>query len=241
MNGQTNKDRLCAENLCGRETRSPADRLGAMDRAALYYPFHLCSRECLEHLLSRYTRVHFRDYMALQMTPMSGTTAFPDRISDQCPDLYTHGRIVQGHRVSGPLNAEMGRRIDRDVADRDWREMFHSLLRSEPRFRRGFADRGEDAAQFASWRDERWTAYPISLAEVRRMSCLKLDPERALAFEYGLMLVKTSAALWYTIQFCRRHALEAATDSPAHDRLLNRILTRDLLQVTTYLWRQGPE
>jgi hypothetical protein len=211
-----------------------------MDRAALYYPFHLCSRESLEHLLSRYALVHFRDYMALQLTPMCGTMAFPDRISDHYPDLYAQGRIVQGHRVSGALSAEMGDRIEKDFADREWRQIFHSALRSEPRFRRGFAERGEDAAQFASWLDKRWAAYPISLAEVRRMSCLKLDPERALALEYGLMLVKTSAALWYTIKLCRPHALEAATDSRAHDRLLNRILTRDRLQLATYLWRQEP-
>ena len=72
------------------------------------------------------------------------------------------------------------------------------------------------------------------------MSCRKLDPERALTFEYGMMLVQTSAALWYTIQLCQRHALEAATDSPAHDRLLKRILTRDRLQLATYLWRREP-
>jgi len=54
------------------------------------------------------------------------------------------------------------------------------------------------------------------------------------------MLVKTSAALWYTIQFCQRYALEAATDSPAHDRLLKRILTRNQLQLATYLWRREP-
>lgn len=217
-----------------------------MDRAAFYYPFHLCSRESLDHLLSRYALVHFRDYMALQLTPMSGTTAFPDRMSDQCPDLYAQGRIVQGHNVNGPISAEIGGRIDRDLADRDWREIFHSALRDEPRFRRGFDERGEDAARFASWLGGThsvgtwWAACPMSLAEVRRMSCRKLDPQRALAFEYGMMLVQTSAALWYTIQLCQRHALEAATDSPAHDRLLKRILTRDRLQLATYLWRREP-
>ena len=238
MNGQANKDRLCAENLCGRETRSSTNRLSAMDRAALYYPFHLCSRACLEHLLYRYPRVHFRDYMALQLTPMCGTMAYPDRISDHYSDLYAHGHIMQGHNVSGLLSAEMGERLDRDFGDCDWREIFHSALRSEPRFRRGFAERGEDTVQFGSWLDERWATYPMSLAEVCRMSCRKLDPERALAFEYGLMLVNTSAALWYTIQLCQRLALEAATDSPAHDRLMKRILTRDRLPLSIYLWRQ---
>ena len=209
-----------------------------MDRAALYYPFHLCSRETLEHLLSAYALVHFRDYMALQLTPMCGTMAFPDRISDQYPDLYASGRIVQGHNVSGAISAELGGRIDGDLADRDWRQMFHSALRDEPRFRRGFDERGEDAAVFASWLDAQWVSHPMSLAEIRRLSGLKYDPERA--FEYGMMLVKTSAALWYTIQFCQRYALEAATDSPAHDRLLKRILTRDHVQLATYLWRREP-
>ncbi len=211
-----------------------------MVRAAFYYPFHLCSRESLEHLLSRYARVHFRDYMALQLTPMSGTMAFPDRMSDHSPDLYAQGRIVQGHNVSGPVSAEIGERIDRDLEDRDWRTIFHSALRDEPRFRRGFAARGEDAAQLVSWLDEQWVACPMSLAEVRRMSCLKLEPARALASEYGMMLVKTSAALWYTIELCQRLALEAATDSSAHDRLLTRILTRDRLELATYLWRREP-
>jgi hypothetical protein len=211
-----------------------------MDRAAFYYPFHLCSRECLEHLLSRYVHVHFRDYMALQLTPMCGTMAYPDRISDHYPDLYARGQIVQGQNVSGPFSAEMAERIDRDFADRDWREIFHSALRSEPRFRRGFAEHGEDAAQFGSWLDEKWATCPMSLAEVRQMSCHKLDPERALAFEYGLMLVKTSAALWHTIRLCQRHGLEAATDSAAHNQLMKRILTRDRLRLPVYCWRQEP-
>jgi hypothetical protein len=206
-----------------------------MHRAACYYPFHLCSRESLDHLLSRYARVHFRDYMALQLTPMSGTMAFPDRMSDQYPDLYAQGRIVQGHNVSGPISPEIGDRIDRDLSDRDWRQIFHLALRDKSRFRRGFDERGENAARFASWLGEQWAACPMSVAEVRHMSGRKLDPERALAFEYGMMLVQTSAALWYTIQLCQRHALEAATDSPAHERLLKQILTRDRLQLATYL------
>jgi hypothetical protein len=209
-----------------------------MDRSAFYYPFHLCPRETLEHLFSRYALVHFRDYMALQLTPMCGTMAFPDRISDLYPNLYAPGRIVQGHNVSGPISAEMGGQIDGDLADRDWRQMFHSALRDEPRFRRGFDDLGADAALFASWLAPEWAVYPMSLAEVRQLSGRKHDPERA--FEYGMMLVKTSAALWYTIQLCQRHALEAATDSPAHNNLLKQILTREHLQLATYLWRREP-
>ena len=211
-----------------------------MDRAALYYPFHLCSRETLEHLLSRYALLHFRDYMALQLTPMSGTMAFLDRISDHYPDLYAQGRIVQGHQMGGTINAELAGHIDADLADHEWREMFHSALREKPRFRRAFAERGEDATYFAPYLAEQRMNCPMSLAEVREMSCLNLDPDRALAFEYGMMLVKTSAALWYTIQFCQKHTLEAATDSPAHDQLLKRILARDCLRLSTYLWQRQP-
>jgi hypothetical protein len=130
--------------------------------------------------------------------------------------------------------------IDRDLADPEWRKIFQSALRSEPRFRRGFAEHGEDATEFGSLLGHRWATDPMSLAEVRHMSCHKLDPERALAFEYGLMLVKTSAALWYTIRLCQRLALEAATDSPAHDGLMQQILARDQLPLSIYLWRQEP-
>ena len=56
-------------------------------RSGLYYPFHLCSPESLEHFLSRYDTVHFRDYMALQLTPTSGTMAYPDRMGDRHADL----------------------------------------------------------------------------------------------------------------------------------------------------------
>src|SRR5437879_13788538 len=105
-----------------------------MDGAALYYPFHLCSRESLEHLLSAYALVHFRDYMALQLTPMCGTMAFPDRISDQYPDLYASGRIVQGHYVSGGISADKGRRLEGDVGDRDWGERVSSALRDAAGF-----------------------------------------------------------------------------------------------------------
>jgi len=204
------------------------------DRFALYYPFHLCSRESLERLLTRYDVVHFRDYMAIQLTP-TGTTAYPDRMGDTHADLMEQGRIAQGHNVSGPLSSEMDRRIDRDLKDREWREIFQFAVRSDARFRRGFDDYGSDEAVFSPWLPERWMNWPITLAEIRQMSCLKLDPERAIAFDYGLMLVKTSASLWHTIQLCQRHALEAATDSPSHDRLLRRIMTRDRIALRTFL------
>ena len=203
-------------------------------RSGLYYPFHLCPQESLEHFLSRYDTVHFRDYMALQLTPTSGTMAHPDRMGDTHADLLERGRIVQGHNVSGPLSPEMDRRIDRDLKDHEWREIFHFAVRNDIRFQRGLAEPG---AAFDPWMPERWTHWHTTLADIRQMSCLKLDPERAVSLEYGLMLVKTSVSLWHTIQLCQRHGMDAITDSGRHDQLLQRIMKRDRMPLPTYLLR----
>jgi hypothetical protein len=207
-------------------------------RSCLYYPFHLCSRETLEQLLSRYDFVHFRDYMALQLTPMSGSTAFPDRMGDTHADLYEQGRIVQGHNISGPLSPETDRRIDRDLKDRAWREIFHWALRDDLRFQQGFIAQGQDRRVLQLVRGEHLIEWPTTLADVRQMSCLRLTPERATLFEYGLMMVMTSASLWYTIQLCQRHTLEASTDSVSHDLLLRRLLARDRIEIPLFLLRR---
>ncbi len=200
-----------------RVSPDPSGRLG------FYYPFHLCSPESLERFLTRYDSVHFRDYMALQLTPTSGTTAAPDRMGDYHAALLQQGRIAQG------------RRIDRDLKDREWREMFHLAVRNDVRFQRGLVP--EDT-ELTPWLRAAWTEWPITLAEVRQMSRLKLDPERAIALEYGRMLVKTSASLWYTIQLCQQYGFDAITDSPAHDRLLQRMTMRDRIVLQTFLLRQ---
>jgi len=70
-------------------------------RLGFYYPFHLCSPESLERFLTRYDTVHFRDYMALQLTPTSGTTAAPDRMGDYHAELVQQGRIVQATMSAG--------------------------------------------------------------------------------------------------------------------------------------------
>ena len=97
---------------------------------ALYYPFHLCHERTLHGLLTDFETVHFRDFMALQLTPLVGTTAFPDRMADYFPDLFKAGKIVQGHVVSGPMNAQVSDAVDRDLADAHWRSRF---LLSGPR------------------------------------------------------------------------------------------------------------
>ena len=54
-----------------------------MDRSALYYPFHLCSGETLEHLMSQYALLHFGEYMALQLTnrqPLVSMARLPWRL-----------------------------------------------------------------------------------------------------------------------------------------------------------------
>ena len=176
--------------------------------------------------------------MALRLTPTSGTTAFPDRMGDTHPDLYAQGRIVQGHNVSGPLSPETDRRIDRDLQDRSWREIFHWALRDDLRFQQGFTAQGQDKRMLQPVRGEHWIEWPTTLADVRQMSCLRLTPERAIAFEYGLMMVMTSASLWYTVQLCQRHTLEASTDSVPHDRLLRRVLARDRIEIPLFLLRR---
>jgi hypothetical protein len=176
--------------------------------------------------------------MALQLTPTSGTTAFPDRMGDLHPDLYEQGRVVQGHNVSGPLSAETDRRIDRDLQDRTWREIFHWALREDPRFQRGWLENGHDRGALQPFLGDRWIEWPITLADVRQLSCLRLTPERARFLAYGLMLVTTAAALWHTIQLCQRHTLDASTDSAPHERLLRRSLARDRIDLQTFLLRR---
>jgi len=205
--------------------------------SAFYYPFHLCARESLERFLARYETVHFRDYMALQLTPTSGTTAYPDRMGDIHVELREQGRIIEGHNVSGPLGPEMDRRVDRDLKDIQWREIFHFALRNDQRFQRGLAEHGTN---LHPWLSERWIQWRATLADIRQMSCLKLEPERAVALEYGLMLVKTSVSLWYTIQLCQKHGTEAVTDSPRHAQLLRRVMARDQISLPTFLLRLDP-
>ncbi len=110
------------------------------DRDALYYPFHLCSEDTLMGLLQRFHTVHFRDYMALQLTPFLGTTAFQDRMGDSFPQLVTAGRLVQGHSTSGPLDEDMEHAVDQDLADPVWRNLFHHSFREYRRFQRGLFD-----------------------------------------------------------------------------------------------------
>ncbi len=209
----------------------------APTRRALYYPFHLCHEQTLTRLLTDYTSVHFRDYMALQLTPMSGTTAYQDRMGHYHPRLVETGRIVQGYSVSGPLDADVVSAVDRDLADQVWRTIFHGGLRDDRRFQRGLFDLSHSFAVAGSavpgpaallrLLEEPRAAQACSVELVRTLSRPRLAPDDGYAYEYTLALVKTSAALVYTVRLCRQHGLDAVTDSDVHFRLLERTCSRD--------------
>lgn len=206
---------------------------------ALYYPFHLCHPATLELMLERYATVHFRDYMAIQLTPLTGTTAYQDRMGDQFPDLVRAGRIVQGYHVSGPLTGEVAEAVDQDLADSTWRTMFHHALSEDRRFQRGLFDVAHGTmigrrlvpgpAALLTLLDSRWVAQVMTLEAVRRLSRSAASPEEAYTYEYGLALVKTSASLRITYQLAQVHHLRPATDSRSHHDLFAYSLARERL------------
>jgi len=208
-------------------------------RSALYYPFHLCHEQTLTRLLNDYPSVHFRDYMALQLTKMSGTTAYADRMGDRHAELVKNGRIVQGHSVSGPLDQDMTAAVNRDLADAAWRERFHRALINDRRFQRGLFELmhgmligGTLVPGPAAWLrliEEPRQLQPYSVEMLQKLSGGRLDLNEGYDYEYAFALVKTSAALHYTVRLTVQHDLEAATDSRAHYDLLDRIRTRDQL------------
>lgn len=217
----------------------------ASTRPALYYPFHLCHERTLARLLEQYRTVHFRDYMALQLTAMSGTTAYQDRMGEYHPGLVESGQIVQGYPVSGPLNADAVAAVNRDLADRQWRATFHDGLRNDRRFQRGLFDLSHSfvvggspvpgpAALLRLLEDHRM-AQGCSVEQAQALSRRRLCLEEGYEFEYALALVKTSAASVYTIRLCQEHALDAVTDSAVHFKLLERTCTRDGLSLKNRL------
>jgi hypothetical protein len=217
--------------------------------AALYYPFHLCHQRTLDTLLARYDSVHFRDFMALQLTRFTGLTAYADRMGDGREDLVRSGRLVQGYNVNGPLDPALETAVDRDLADAAWRALFHEGLREDRRFQRGLFDLSH--AVILAGRSEPGPAVLLRLLEARRQTDAWTvarirslgspdDMEQALDAEYGLAAVKTSAALHYTVRLAREHHLIPVTDSPVHRALFDRMLDRDGLAMDhAYLARDG--
>jgi hypothetical protein len=217
----------------------------ASARSALYYPFHLCHEQTLARLLENYRTVHFRDYMALQLTSMSGTTAYQDRMGQYHPEMIQTGRIVQGHSVNGPLDADAASAVDRDLADKAWRAAFHDGLKNNRRFQRGLFDFSHSFAVGGSTvpgpaallrlLEERRTNQACSVEQVQALSNRRLASDEGYDYEYALALVKTSAALVYTIRLCRQHTLEAVTDSEIHFQLLEQTCAREGIPLTNGL------
>ena len=213
--------------------------------SVLYYPFHLCSEDTLSRLLQRFHAVHFRDYMAVQLTPFFGTTAFPDRMGDAHPHLVSAGRLVQGYNTSGPLDSDMEIAVDRDLTDPQWRRLFHQAFTDQRRFQRGLFDASHGimigkvivpgpAALLCLMESTRATE-PYTVERIRRLSASR-DPESdSYVFEYGLALIKTAAAGAWTGRLARRFELSAVTDSPGHHELLKRSCDRDGARLSNYL------
>jgi hypothetical protein len=215
------------------------------DGRALYYPFHLCSEETLSRLLQRFHTVHFRDYMAVQLTPFFGTTAFRDRMGDAHSDLVSAGRLVQGHNTSGPLDADMEAAVDRDLADPTWRKLFHQAFTDQRRFQRGLFDASHGMvigkavvpgpAALLSLMESTRAAQPYTVEHIRRLSALRDLESDSYLFEYGLALIKTAAAGMWTRRIAQRLDLCAVTDSPGHYELLRRSCERDGTWLCNYL------
>lgn len=212
---------------------------------ALFYPFHLCHPETLVRLLTRFITVHFRDFMALQLTPMSGMTAFQDRMGMNFPDLIESGRLIQGYDVSGPLLPSVVAAIDRDLHDPLWRARFHTALRLDRRLQRGLFEPSHSLrigdslvpgpSALLRLMDDSFRQYPYDLGRVRTLSKSSLTLEEGYHFEYGLALVKTSASLVYTQTLALAHELHPVTDSSAHFSLYAQSCARENWPRTNHL------
>lgn len=193
---------------------------------ALFYPFHLCHPETLARILTRFATIHFRDFMALQLTPMFGMTAFQDRMGMSFPDLVESGRLVQGYDVSGPLPPAVAAAIDRDLCDPLWRAYFHAALRRDRRLQRGLFEPSHSLrignslvpgpAALLRLMDDSFRQQAYDLNRVRALLKKSITLEDGYHCEYGLALVKTSATLVYTQTLALAHQLQPVTDSPAH-------------------------
>ena len=212
---------------------------------ALFYPFHLCHPDTLARLLTRFATVHFRDFMAMQLTPMSGVTAFQDRMGMSFPDLIESGRLVQGYDVSGPLPPTVAAAIDRDLHDPLWRARFHTALRWDRRLQRGLFEPSHSLrigdslvpvpAALLRLMDDSFRQQAYDLGRVRALSKSSVTLEEGYHFEYGLALVKTSASLAYTQTLALAHQLQPVTDSPSHFALYAQSCVRENWLRTNHL------
>jgi hypothetical protein len=219
------------------------------ETGVLFYPFHLCHERTLQWLLERYAQVHFRDYMAIQVSRFCGTTAFPERMGDSFPDLLASGRLVQGYNVSGPLNPDTCIAVDDDLTDSTWRALFHRALVENRRFQRGLFDgaditgrdkNGGDAqALMDRLKDVSFETTPFTVANIRELSRRRTIGREGDLFDYGLALLKTSASLVYTVRLATARQLAVATDSRAHFALLARFVERTGVMIENRSVEQG--
>ena len=183
--------------------------------------------------------------MALQLTPMSGMTAFQDRMGMSFPDLVDSGRLVKGYDVSGPLSPAMATAIDRDLRDPLWRACFHHALRRDRRLQRGLFEPSHSLrigdslvpgpAALLRLMDDSFRQQAYALDQVRALSKRSLTLEEGYYYEYGLALVKTAASLVYTQTLALTNQLEPVTDSPAHFALYAQSCIRESWPKTNLL------
>lgn len=196
---------------------------------ALFYPFHLCHETTLAKLLLRFAVVHFRDFMALQLTPMVGMTAYADRMGDSFPELLAAERLVQGYDVSGPLPIAVATAIDKDLEDQMWRRIFDRALRTDGRFQRGLFEPRHPL----DLSGKRLETIPYYVSRVRHL-CATSNADQG-ELDYGLALVKTAASLVYTYRLALTHGLQVATDSAAHFELFQRTCMREHIAISNHL------
>ena len=180
--------------------------------------------------------------MALQLTPFMGTTAFPDRMGSYYPELLEAGRIVQGYDVSGAMSSEITEAVDRDLSDTAWRSIFYKALQHNHRFQRGLFDvsqlpqpggpGSEGTPVWSGFTQDFMMDQPYSVDTVRSLSLTALTSEEIeTRYEYGWAMIKTAAALIYTIRLCHQNGLVAVTDSASHHRLLTHTCQRDRIDL----------
>lgn len=217
---------------------------------ALYYPFHLCHDRTLAHLLVDYSTVHFRDFMALQLTPMAGITAFPDRMGDNHHKLLKAGRIIQGHNVNGAMSAETCDAVNLDLADTQWRGLFQESLLNNYRFQQGLFPETKNPSgkpvetqtepEWMQFCGVEWVQAPIQVKTVQALSRQQRGGKETAHFEYGWALIKTAASLIYTIELCHQLNVSAVTDSPSHYHLLAHTCEREQIPlIHTCIKREG--
>jgi hypothetical protein len=78
--------------------------------------------------------------------------------------------------------------------------------------------------------EREFVEYTVETLQV--MSRRPLPEQENLDFEYGFGLIKTSAALIYSIRLCQQLGLVAVTDLASHHRLLTRTCLRDSVDLT---------